>query len=95
MTGFDGTWTVHRTGGLLPPMIGVRKHIDGGRGETRLGPFPGVPFVVDGNSLRYRRPFQGFVDILDQRVGDLVRGRATFRGCDFGRFEMRRTSRDW
>jgi hypothetical protein len=83
---------VRRTGGVLPPMIGVCKHIQDGHGETRIGPFLGVPFVVDGNSLRYRKPFQSFVDVLEEREGDLVYGRATFRGREFGRFEMRRTS---
>lgn len=72
-------------------MIGVCKRIEGGHGETRLGPFLGVRFVVDGNSLRYRRPFQSFVDLLEEREGNLVYGRATFRGREFGRFEMHRT----
>jgi hypothetical protein len=39
----DGDWQVKRTGGLLPPMLGVWKHIRGDRGETRLGPLPGIP----------------------------------------------------
>ena len=55
-SGLDGDWQVHRTGGFLPPLIGVRKHIEGDRGSTSLGPLPGVPFDVVGNELRYRRP---------------------------------------
>jgi hypothetical protein len=87
--GLDGTWNVRRTGGLLPPLIGVRKRIEGTHGETRLGPFPGVSFVVDGYSLRYRKPLHCFVDLLEPD-GEHIRGRATFRGRQFGRFEMRR-----
>ncbi len=85
----DGTWKVERTAGLLPPLYGVRKHIEGSRGETRIGPLPGVPFDVVGLSLHYRGPLRGFVDVLD-REGDGYRGRATFRGREYGRFALRR-----
>jgi hypothetical protein len=85
----DGTWNVRRTGGLLPPLPRVRKRIRGDRGETRLGPFPGVPFRVDGLSLHYLGPFRGFVDEL-QPHGAGYRGRALFRGHEFGRFELER-----
>jgi hypothetical protein len=85
----DGRWNVVRTGGLLPPMYGVEKRIRGNRGETRLGPLPGVPFRVVGLELRYQRPLHGFVDVLEPD-GDGYRGRATFRGRDFGRFVLRR-----
>ena len=77
---------------MLPPLIAVRKRIAGSRGETRVGPFPGLPFVVRGTSLHYERPFRGFVDELEPD-GDRIRGRATFRGREFGRFEMRRVPR--
>lgn len=87
----EGLWDVRRTGGLLPPLVGVRKRIAGDRGETRLGPLPGVPFRVDGFSLRYRRPLSAFVDELEPD-GDGFRGRATFRGREFGRFRLERTS---
>jgi hypothetical protein len=70
-------------------MLGVRKRIDGGRGETSIGPLPGLPFDVDGNALRYRRPFSGFVDLVEP-AGEIFLGRATFRGREFGRFELRR-----
>jgi len=85
----DGVWNVERRGGLLPPLVGVEKRIEGTRGETRLGPLPGVPFDVVGLSLRYRAPFRGFVDELEPD-GDGFRGRATFRGREFGRFALRR-----
>jgi hypothetical protein len=83
----DGVWNVRRLGGLLPPMLGVRKVIHGDRGETRVGPLPGVPFDVVGLSLRYRAPFRGFVDEVEPD-GDRYLGRATFRGHAFGRFAL-------
>jgi ferritin-like metal-binding protein YciE len=85
----DGVWDVKRTGGALPPMLGVRKEISGAAGQTKLGPLPGAPFDVVGLSLRYRAPFVGFVDVLE-RVGQGYRGRATFRGREFGKFELER-----
>jgi hypothetical protein len=30
--GLDGEWQVIRTGGLLPPLVGVRKRIEGDHG---------------------------------------------------------------
>jgi hypothetical protein len=83
----DGVWKVERTGGALPPLVGVRKRIRGSRGVTAVGPLPGVPFRVEGLSLRYRRPFSAFVDVLE-RSGDGYRGRATFRGREYGTFRM-------
>jgi hypothetical protein len=44
---------------------------------TRVGPLPGVPFEVNGLSLRYRSPFSAFVDELEP-VADRFYGRATF-----------------
>jgi hypothetical protein len=85
----DGVWDVTRTGGALPPLFAVRKEIEGGRGVTSVGPMPGVPFDVDGLRLRYRGLFSAFVDELEPD-DDGYRGRATFRGREFGRFEMRR-----
>ena len=43
-SGLDGDWQVIRTGGFLPPLVGVRKRIEGDRGWTSLGPLPGAPF---------------------------------------------------
>ena len=34
MAELDGVWDVRRTGGALPPLVGVRKRIQGTRGET-------------------------------------------------------------
>jgi hypothetical protein len=89
MTELDGTWSVRRLGGLLPPLVGVQKRIDGARGETAIGSLPGMPFDVEGLSLRYRAPFRGFVDELVPD-GDRYLGRATFRGHAFGRFALER-----
>jgi hypothetical protein len=86
----EGVWSVQRTAGLLPPLIGVRKRISGDRGSTAVGRLPGFPFDVDGSALRYRAPFAGFVDVLARETPDRYRGRATFRGREFGRFTMTR-----
>jgi len=91
MAELDGDWNVRRLGGLMPPLAGVAKHIDGARGETAVGPLPGAPFDVVGLSLRYRAPFAGFVDELEPH-GDGYLGRATFRGQEFGRFAMERST---
>ena len=90
MSTLDGSWKVRRTGGFLPPLIGVHKRIEGSRGETRIGKIAGVPFDVVGLELHYRRPFAGFVDVLTPD-GEAFQGRATFRGREFGRFEMTRS----
>lgn len=90
MPSLDGEWAVVRTGGLLPPLAGVRKRIRQGRGETALGPFRGVPFDVVGLELRYRRPFSAFVDVLEPAGDDAYAGRATCRGRTFGRFRLTR-----
>ena len=89
MTSLEGWWDVERTGGLLPPMIGVHKRISGGRGETRVGPLPGLPFRVEGLSLQYLGPFRGFVDVLEPD-GSEFNGRALFLGRELGRFRLRR-----
>jgi ferritin-like metal-binding protein YciE len=84
----DGVWDVRRTGGLLPPLIGVRKEIHGTRGKTLLpGGAIGVPFDVVGLELHYRAPLAGFVDTLVPHGGGFS-GRATFRRRTFGRFEL-------
>ncbi|HSC50009.1 MAG TPA: DUF892 family protein [Gaiellaceae bacterium] len=90
MAELDGVWYVRRLGGLLPPLVGVRKRIDGTQGETKIGPLPGASFDVVGLNLRYRAPFHDFVDELRSH-GDAYLGRATFRGQEFGRFAMERT----
>jgi len=89
VTELDGLWKVERAGGFLPPLIGVRKLIQGERGETQVARLSAVPFRVDGNALRYCRPFESFVDVLEPDQ-DGYKGKATFRGREFGRFVMRR-----
>jgi hypothetical protein len=91
MSELDGIWNVSRVGGLLPPLIGVRKRITGDRGETRVGGLVRVPFRVEGRALRYLPPFAGFVDLVEPD-GDRFRGRATFLGREFGRFLMTRVT---
>ncbi|MGZ4359462.1 MAG: YciE/YciF ferroxidase family protein [Gaiellaceae bacterium] len=85
----DGIWRVERRGGLLPPLRGVSKRISGERGETRISGLPGASFRVEGLSLHYEGPLEGFVDELERRDGG-YEGRATFRGRSFGRFALRR-----
>jgi hypothetical protein len=85
----DGVWDVKRLRGFLPPLVGVRKRIDGARGHTVVGPMR-VPFDVRDNELHYRAPFWGFVDVLEVVDDDHVHGRATYRGREFARFELRR-----
>jgi hypothetical protein len=87
MPELDGVWNVKRLSGLLPPLVGVQKRIHGTSGETVVGPLPGMPFDVVSLSLRYRAPFRDFVDELEPD-GDRYRGRATFRGRTYGRFEL-------
>ena len=91
MAQLDGVWDVHRTGGFLPPLAGMRKRISGTRGVTLAGPAR-MSFEVLGNELHYRRPFQGLVDVLDPvgEGGDLFHGRATFMGRAFGTFDLKR-----
>jgi ferritin-like metal-binding protein YciE len=85
----EGVWSVQRVSGMLPPMMGVRKRIRGDRGETVVGGLPGIPFTVEGLTLRYKAPLDGFVDHLEPD-GEAFSGRATFRGREYGRFTMRR-----
>ena len=86
-SGLEGDWQVIRTGGLLPPLLGVRKHIEGDRGSTSIGPLPGVPFDVVGNELRYRAPFFGFVDAIEPS-SEGFRGRALLFGREVGTFRL-------
>jgi hypothetical protein len=88
MAPLDGSWKVERTGGLLPPLLGVRKVIGGATGETRVGPLPPLRFDVRGLELHYRGPLRGLVDLLEPD-GDGFRGRAILFGRELGRFRMR------
>jgi ferritin-like metal-binding protein YciE len=85
----DGVWKVERRGGYLPPLTGMRKRINGTRGATLVGPVR-MPFDVRDGELHYRKPFEGFIDVLEVVDTDHVRGRATFRGRKFAQFELRR-----
>ena len=88
MSDLDGDWSVERIGGLLPPLLGVRKTIRGAAGRTTLGPV-GAAFDVVGLELRYRSPLTGFVDVLEPDR-DGWNGRALFRGREYGRFRLER-----
>jgi ferritin-like metal-binding protein YciE len=78
---------------VLPPLAGVHKRIHGSKGETRMRGVAGVPFDVVGLELHYRRPFAGFVDVLSPD-GEGFSGRATFKGREFGRFQLTRLQGD-
>jgi hypothetical protein len=83
----DGEWDVRRVSGLLPPLSGIRKRIDGGRGATVLPGGLGAPFAVVGRELRYRPPLSMVVDVLEP-VGEGWQGRATVFGRTVGEFRM-------
>ena len=88
MAELDGVWSVERAGGALPPLRGVRKRIQGTRGETRVGPLR-LPFDVVGTELRYTGLFKGLVDTLEPADGGWS-GRALYRGREYGRFRLTR-----
>lgn len=88
----DGFWRVERTGGLLPPMIGVRKRVSGERGETLAGPLLRWPFRLEDRAehvaLIYDPPFSVWVDELRPEGLDAWSGTATLGGREVGRFRM-------
>jgi hypothetical protein len=85
----EGEWNVRRVSGILPPLYGVRKRIEGSRGVT-LPPLPvPLPFDVVGHELRYRGLLSGLVDQLEPD-GEGWRGVACYRGRVLGRFAMTR-----
>jgi ferritin-like metal-binding protein YciE len=90
----EGDWRVRRKGGLLPPMIGVRKRISGARGETRIGPLPGWPLRVERRegriALIYGPPFSALVDEVWEGAQGSWLGRSTLAGRELGRFRMHR-----
>lgn len=67
-------------------MLGVRKVVAGDHGWTTMGPVR-AGFDVIGNELHYRRSLRGFVDVLE-RDGNEWKGRALFRGREYGRFRL-------
>jgi len=93
MIELDGIWNVRRLSGALPPLMGVRKRIDGTHGETIVVGGRGVPFDVRGLELRYQAPLAFLVDVLEPDDGGF-RGRATAFGRTYGEFELRRVMAD-
>jgi ferritin-like metal-binding protein YciE len=96
MRELDGHWRLERLGGLLPPMVGLRKRIRGDRGETLAGPLPGLPFRVersgDRASLAYHPPLWPLVDELSLGDDGSWLGRTMLGGRELGRFRM---TREW
>ncbi len=92
--GLDGDWDVRRRGGLLPPLVGVRKRIVGTEGVTRLGPLTVGRFSVverpGGVALAYHRPLAGIVDELRPAPDGGWLGTMRVLGRSVGRFRMRR-----
>ena len=91
----EGGWRLERLGGALPPLSRARKEIMGERGETRLGPFPGIPFKIEERggercALVYRWPFSMLIDEVREGPDGSWLGRATLAGRTFGRFRMTR-----
>jgi ferritin-like metal-binding protein YciE len=93
----EGLWRVERAGGVLSPMAGVRKRIEGARGETRIGPLAGWPFEIERRpecfALVYRPPFSAFVDEVRPGPEGSWAGSSTVGGYEFGRFSMRRVGK--
>jgi hypothetical protein len=89
VTELDGVWAVERVSGMLPPMRGCVKRINGARGTTEFPRFPGMPFEVRGLELHYRAPFTMLVDKLEPENGGYL-GHATLLGREFGQFRLRR-----
>ena len=87
LPGLEGRWAVRRVAGLIPPMIGVTKHITASSGVTAIARIPIARFDVRGNELRYRPPFRGVVDKLEP-AGDQWLGQTLIAGTSIGRFRL-------
>ena len=86
----DGEWKVIRTGGLLPPFLGlVHKRIAGSSGRTTAAGI-GVPFDVVGLELHYRAPFRGVVDRLEPDGPESYAGTTLVSGRRIGSFRLER-----
>ncbi len=92
MDGLEGRYRVERTGGLLPPMPGVTKRVDGAAGSTRVVEVLGWPFRLerggDGLRLVYRAPLGFLVDELRPAGDGVWHGRATAAGRQYGTFRL-------
>jgi ferritin-like metal-binding protein YciE len=91
----EGDWRVEHLGGVLPPMVGVRKRIRGDSGETRVGPLVIWPFRIERRDERaalvYRAPFSSVVDELEAAADGSILGRSVLAGRELGRFRMVRS----
>jgi hypothetical protein len=89
-----GEWKIERLGGLLPPMIDIRKRVHGTRGETRFGALPVWPFRIERRAGRialvYYPPFCLLVDELQPEASGSWLGRTVICGRELGRFRMTR-----
>ena len=85
---------MRRRRGLLPPLAGVSKRIEGPEGVTRLGPLAVGRFAVrerpGGVALVYRRPWSAVVDELRPARGGGWIGTMRVFGRAVGGFSMRR-----
>jgi hypothetical protein len=92
----EGRWRVVRLSGALPPMVAVHKEIHGERGETRVGPLPGLPYRIEERedclALVYCPPFSLLADEVRKESEDSWLGEATLGGSVFGQFRMTRVS---
>lgn len=95
MRELEGEWKIERLGGLLPPMVGIRKRIYGARGETRFGILPVWPFRIErrvgGVALVYWPPFCLLVDEVQPEASGSWLGRTIICGRELGRFRMTRS----
>jgi ferritin-like metal-binding protein YciE len=91
----EGDWRVEHLGGVLPPMVGVRKRIRGEGGETRVGPLVIWHFRIERRDERaalvYRAPFSSLVDELEAAADGSILGRSVLAGRELGRFRMVRS----
>ena len=90
MRDLDGEWNVRRVSGVLPPLYGVRKRIDGLKGVDAAAGAPAAPVrrAPDASSATAACS-RACVDHLEPD-GDGWRGVARYRGRTLGRFAMTR-----
>jgi nitrite reductase/ring-hydroxylating ferredoxin subunit/uncharacterized membrane protein len=91
MSELQGRWRVIRTGGLLPPLGPMTKHVEGGRGSTRVGPLEAAFHVQDGGGdavLEYAGPLRVFRDHVRRTADGRWQGEATVMGRRYGSFTL-------